>query len=518
MFVDARTLSVDESLASDICIVGSGMAGITIATALSGTGRRVLLVESGGFDSDPAIQALNDGESAGLGYRINESRIRYFGGSGNEWAGNCRELDAANFEHRSWVPHSGWPFTRSALDGYYEKARLFCGVAQETAEVADLRAEGAIPVPWSEPIETAVWQVSSIKPFGARFRSRLADAPGITVLLNANLTQFVNANQGRSIALARFATLAGTHFTVASRHYVLACGGIENARLLLAMVSEQHPKGLGNKYDLVGRFFTEHPEIPIGALVHNRPALPGLGRGGWTGAERVLEGFRLTDNIQKKTQIADVAFWPLYTASVESSPDLVGELGLLLQDVSSRLAQLSPGGSRIQTVLNVTIEQSPNPDSRITLSDKCDELGIRRPRLDWRLNDLDRRTFATALKVIAREAGRQCIGRFWLRMPLRNLNLDCTDSIRFDIPLSSSSTAHNQLDSELRWGCHHMGTTRMHIDPRRGVVDSQCRVHDISNLFIAGSSIFPSVGVSNPTLTIIALALRLADQLAATTW
>ena len=109
MFVDARTLSVDESLASDICIVGSGMAGIAIATALSGTGRRVLLVESGGFDSDPATQSLNDGESVGLGYRINESRIRYFGGSGNEWAGNCRELDAANFKHRRWVPHSGWP-------------------------------------------------------------------------------------------------------------------------------------------------------------------------------------------------------------------------------------------------------------------------------------------------------------------------------------------------------------------------------------------------------------------------
>ena len=96
-------------------------------------------------------------------------------------------------------------------------------------------------------------------------------------------------------------------------------------------------------------------------------------------------------------------------------------------------------------------------------------------------------------------------------MPLRNLNLDCPDSIRFDLPLSNSSTARNQLDSELRWGCHHMGTTRMHMDPRRGVVDPQRRVHDISNLFIAGSSIFPSVDVSNPTLTIIALALRLAD-------
>jgi choline dehydrogenase-like flavoprotein len=518
MFLDARTLPASENLEADICIVGAGPAGIALATALSGTGRRIVLAESGGLEFGSATQALNDGESVGLSYRVNESRLRYFGGAGNHWAGNCRPLDPSNFQPRSWLPHSGWPFACSDLDSHYERARLLCGVAQQVPGVDDIRAAGGAVVPWSAPLETAVWQVSPARPFGERFRSALADALGITVLLNANLVQFVSRDDGHSVVLARFDTLTGVHFTVAARRYVLACGGIENARLLLAMGSEQHPAGLGNQYDLVGRFFTEHPEIPVGALVHNRPAPLGLDHAISTKRGQLRVGFRLNDGIQRSAQVADGAFWPLSTADVTASSDLTAELGSLVQDMSSRLAGLIPYGPRMYTLLTVSFEQSPNPDSRITLSDIRDALGMRRVRLDWRLNDLDRRTFATALKIIARESGRQRIGRFWLRLPLRSLDLDHPDSIRFDLPLTSPSTAYNQMNTELRWGCHHMGTTRMHLDPRRGVVDPEARVHGIANLYIAGSSIFPNVGVSNPTLTIIALALRLADHLKSTTW
>jgi choline dehydrogenase-like flavoprotein len=138
---------------------------------------------------------------------------------------------------------------------------------------------------------------------------------------------------------------------------------------------------------------------------------------------------------------------------------------------------------------------------------------MRRLRLDWRLNDLDGLTFASALKLIGRETGRQRIGRFWLRPPFRGLDLDRPESIRFDIPILAPPSVHNQLDTELRWGCHHMGTTRMHVDPRYGVVDEHARVHGLCNLYIAGSSVFPSAGLSNPTLTILALVFRLADHL-----
>jgi len=150
--------------------------------------------------------------------------------------------------------------------------------------------------------------------------------------------------------LAQFATLTGIRFTVAARRYVLACGGIENARLLLTMVGEHHPAGLGNQYDLVGRFFTEHPEMAVGALVHNRPAPAGLGHTVSTMTGQLLQGFRLTDGIQQSAQVADVAFWPLSIADVTASSDLRAELGSLVQDISSRLAGLSPLGPQIQTI------------------------------------------------------------------------------------------------------------------------------------------------------------------------
>jgi choline dehydrogenase-like flavoprotein len=391
-------------------------------------------------------------------------------------------------------------------------------VAPQAAGVADFRAEGGVPVSWSEPFETAVWQISSMRHFGERFRSALADAPGITVLLNANLVQLVDRDDGQSIALARFGTLRGNGFTVAARRYVLACGGIENARLLLAMASERHPTGFGNQSGLVGRFFMEHPEIPVGALVYNEPVPYGLDHFIPTSTGQLAEGFRLANSIQRSAQIADVAFWPLFNVDLTASSELAAELGFPAQDTSSRPDGTSPYNPRMCTILTVSFEQSPNPDSRIKLSDRRDAFGMPQARLDWRLNDLDRRTFATALKIMAREAERQQLGRFWLRLALDGLDLDNPDSIRFDLPLTGPNKATNQLDTELHWGCHHMGTTRMHSDPRRGVVDPQARAHGIANLYIAGSSIFPNVGVSNPTLTIMALALKLADYLRTTTF
>ena len=512
MFVDARTVPHSDQLEADICIVGAGPAGIALATSLSGFGRRIIVAESGGLEPDSATQLLNDGETVGLSYRVNESRLRYFGGSGNHWGGGCRPLDSSDFVGRDWVPDSGWPFGRSELEPYYSKARLLCGLAQEDASAEDMRARGSMPVPWLDPLETAIWQTSPARPFGTRFRSTLSEAPGVTVLLNANLVQLVTKEQGRTVAAGRFGTLSGVQFTIIAHYFVLACGGIENARLLLAMPGEYHPAGLGNEHDLVGRFFTEHPEMLVGALVYSRSSPAVVSPGGhWTKNEQFSEGFRLTDRIQQSAQIGNVAFWPLWTTDLTALPELDTGIAPLIQDMFSRIDVDSPSGPRTCTALTVSFEQSPNADSRITLTDARDAFDMRRVRLDWRLNHLDARTFATALKIMARESGRQRIGRFWLRPPLRHLDLDRPDSIQFNIPKSKASPT--TFDTELLWGSHHMGTTRMHLDSRRGVVDPQCRVHSLTNLYIAGSSVFPSVGVSNPTFTILALALRLADHL-----
>ena len=504
-------------LEADVCIVGGGPAGIAIATELAGYGGRIVLAESGGFATDVETQSLNAGETVGLSYRLSESRPRCFGGAGTHWAGNSRPIDDRIFGTRDWIPHSGWPFARSELDPYFGRARAFCGLPLGEPGVRKFVAAGGLPVAWSEPFETAIWQVSPIANFGETFRPALAKRTDLTVLLNATLLDLESGTDGNAISSARFGTLAGSRFTIDAKVYVLACGGIENARLLLAMASPHYPTGLGNRRDLVGRFFMEHPELQLGALVMNRRGPQGVPHTVPATAGSLAEGFRLSDAMQERSKTGDAAFWPLFATGVEafSPPDGDMAFGPQIQDLSSRLAPVRPSGPRACTDVTISFEQSPDPESRVALAESRDAFGVPRVRLDWRLNDLDRRTFATAVSSLIRECGRQGVGRFWLRPPLRDLDLGRPESIRFDIPLGDGPTKANQLGTELRWGCHHMGTTRMDKDPHRGVVDDHCRVHGLANLYVAGSSVFPTAGMSNPTLTILALAMRLADHLEA---
>ena len=472
-----------------------------LAATLAGVGRRIILVESGDLAPDPATQDLYRGLSVGLPYAIVASRLRYFGGTTNHWQGACRPLDVADLAAREWVPRSGWPFPRSVLDPYYARARPLCDLAPTAATVDDLRAVGGRPIPWADPLETAVWQMSPPTRFGEKYRAALEAAPGLTVLLNANLIGLTPAADSGAVALARCGTLAGSRFAIAAGRYVLACGGIENARLLL-LAAEQGLAGSGA--GLVGRFFMDHAEVPVGALVHDRPA---PGGDYWVGGPRgrFAEGFRLTESAQKDNRVANVGFFPLELAEVGRQAALAAAFAAPVQDLASRLAEAVPTGKRLVTLLTVTVEQSPDPDSRVTLADERDAWGLRRVRLDWRLNELDRHGLATAIAVIAREAGGQRIGRFRLAPALSAAGAGP----------GPPAVSLERLAEVVSYGCHHIGTTRMHDDSRRGVVDPDGRVHGLRNLYVAGSSIFPTSGLSNPTLTILAMTLRLADHLAA---
>jgi choline dehydrogenase-like flavoprotein len=513
MFVDAQTLPADEKLAFDLCIVGAGAAGITLARSLAGPGRRVALVESGGLTFDQAIQDLNIGESVGLPYAIADSRLRYFGGTTNHWAGSCRPLDEIDFTERDWVPNSGWPFPRTVLEPFYRRARPICEVPPMPEGPLDPRRLGIDPVPWSAPLETGLWQGSPPTRFGEKYRAALADATGLTVLLNATLLGLDPSPASTDVATARFGTLAGGRFSVTAQRYVLACGGIENARLLLLTACEAWPSGVGNHHDIVGRFFMDHPEISLGVLVHTRPPRPGFTHWFRTATGLFYEGFRLSDAAQRDYRTGNIGYFPLTVNESPSALTAKAPLGAPIQDMVSRLAGASPAGPRVATNMWVTWEPSPDPDSRITLAEKRDAFGLRRLRLDWRLGALDRHNVATAVRVLAREAGRQRVGRLWLAPALRDLDVHDAATVRFDTPVPGIRNVH-QRETVLRWACHHMGTTRMHGDARRGVVDTDGRVHGLSNLYVAGSSVFSTPGFSNPTLTIVALALRLADHLA----
>jgi choline dehydrogenase-like flavoprotein len=155
---------------------------------------------------------------------------------------------------------------------------------------------------------------------------------------------------------------------------------------------------------------------------------------------------------------------------------------------SLKKAARSPS-TRLYVVKNVA-EQAPNPDSRVVLSRERDALDCPRVALCWRTSPLDKRTAHRAREIFGEELWRAGAGRLQ----------------------SSLEGEGKPWPARLRGARHHMGTTRMHSDPRRGVVDANCRVHGIANLYVAGSSVFPTSGAANPTLTIVALALRLAGH------
>ena len=520
-FVDARSLPSAETLTADICIVGAGAAGIALAHALTDAPLRVLLVESGGLDYDDETQRLYAGDVIGLPYRdLDIVRLRYFGGSTNHWGGNSRPLDPIDFETRPWMRHSGWPFELSDLASSYESARAFLGFPSDAFDAAsweDASRRPRLPLP-PDAVETQIFQ--TVGPdrlrVGEAYREAIEKASNVTTLLNANVLEVVPADPPTRVESLRIATLAGTTLQVVARHVVLAVGGIETARLLL-LSNAVAPRGLGNDHDLVGRFFSDH--ITIRATAEFYPADPHIALGYYD--PRLHEGgeawgvLRLADAEQRRHGLLNCRFQlSNETNAFNKHQDVPGFQSLRaigrsrdLDDFGRHLANIiadvddvaesaywrafhHPDYPIIKVDIVGIAEQEPNPDSRVALGAGTDRFGQRTATLDWRLGDLDSDSLTRSVDILGQHFGAAGLGR------LRNV-----------LPegVFRTSTPGHHL--------HHMGTARMHQDPRHGVVNGDARVHGLENLFIAGSAVFPTYGNVNPTLTIIALAYRLADHL-----
>ena len=512
-FRDARTISANTILTTDICVIGAGAAGITIARDLADSRHDVYVVESGDFDLDAATQDLASGESIGHPYvSLAASRLRYFGGSTNHWAGWCSPLSAIDFEKRDWVPASGWPIGLADLTPYYERA-------QKTNELAAFEYDEDAWSSRSHPaarlgddVETVVWQFSPPTRYGITYQRTLAQAPNVHVVLNANLTAFETTPGAGHVNAVTLTTLEGTSFTLVARRYVLATGGIENARLLL-LADDVEAGGLGNANDLVGRYFMEHPHVTTASCVFADPTkdvnlyasrAPRRAFGGPSFVTRIEDGLRrrldalpplvpvrgglrLSDAAQRREGI-------LNGAAVLRHADVTDGMTIDVQRVISRSTPPHEAEVRAYDV-RWQLEQAPNPDSRVTLGMERDALGLRRARLDWRLTDLDTHTLVATTHALGRALGLSGEGR-----------------LRLEAWVQEEAASWQGMYG----GNHHMGTTRMSDDPRQGVVDKNCRVHSVDNLYIAGSSVFPTGGFVNPTLTLTALAHRLADHLSET--
>ena len=484
MLNDARKVPDGTLIETDVCIIGGGAAGISMAQQWAGSSLDVTLLESGGLVADPGTQALNRGRIFGRSYfRLDEARSRRFGGSTNCWHGMCRPFEAFDFEERDWVPGSGWPFGLAELRPHYERAQRVCGLAAFDYEADRWTLAGEPPLPFmDDAIESRVFQIAPRR-FGSLYKRALERARNINVQLNANLVELETDPDARRVERAQVATLAGGRFAVRARHFVLATGGIENARLLLASRGTRQA-GLGNEHDLVGRYFMEHPHLVAGGWLPSSASIPvGFYRARAAGEIHVVGLLTPSQRAQREERILSFASFLAQDAELPEFEDLLARF-------IAEMDGAPEPASRALFFMN-ELEQAPNPLSRVRLIEERDALGVPRVQLEWRLSPLDQRTLWKGPRLLARALGRAGLGRLQVLI----------------------EEDDHSWPTGLGGGRHHMGTTRMHADPKRGVVDANCRVHGMANLSVAGSSVFPTSGSANPTLTLIALALRLAEHL-----
>ncbi|SEJ96681.1 FAD-dependent oxidoreductase [Paraburkholderia diazotrophica] len=531
MFIDTRSVEEGVAVSTTVCIIGAGVAGITLAMELDRAGIECCLLESGGYKADDDTRDLYRGDNVGIPYTFADGcRSRYLGGSSNCWGGWCRPLDPWDFDKKDWVANSGWPFGLDELTPYYQRTHTLLKLGPDNFDPAwweqqinrhDVRRYPLV----SGNVRDTVSQFSPPVRFGKVYREVLRRSERVRVFLYANVVNIDTDSEAKEVTGVDIATLSGKRVRMNAKLFVLATGGIENARLLLASNKVQ-AAGLGNGNDLVGRFFMDHPRLMAGTVKFSKhwarnklydikyhyqnPAVAAHG-------QQISSQFALTQDVIIREKLLNSRVWffsRFFGEGSAGSEALIrcrealhrkeqpgrrardDYMTMAMHPIDTigfgltRLLQLRALISDVK--LQAIVEAEPNRDSRVTLSDRKDRLGLPRVKVDWRLTELVQRTFDRTFQLLADELKMTGVGEVELDEPL---------------------TGRTSWPAKLEGTWHHMGTTRMHDSPREGVVDRDCKMHGVSNLYIAGSSVFPTVGANFPTITISALALRLSTHL-----
>lgn len=523
--LDAAEVTPGSTLRGDVCVVGAGPAGLTLARELHRVGRNVIVLEAGGRERNVDVEADTfELVHSGIAHRSDiEARGRMFGGSSSLWFGRVAVPDEIDFEHRSWVANSGWPIDRSDLAPWLDKANQLMGV--DHARLLDIAAWPANPTTEAFATEPRL----DLRPFlwagqsdmGASSQAILEQSANAQVVLHATVRQLLS-EEGVRVTAAEVVGPAG-EFTVEAPWFVVAAGGLETPRLLLASRSFQS-NGLGNQHDNVGRYYVDHPRGEGLATVPLRSLSPRQ-----VDSLRFLDEkvptpfgsaqFRVTfsEQHQRSNSLLNHSLHGYITTELHELPgaeglkrlvqrarrQTVGPDASLREDVQA-LVQSAPGLARlavnrargqrptaVELVVVDQLEQVPRRSNRVTLrAHETDRFGLPRLNVHWTVDDDTVRSHVRMHELFDEH--------------LRSLGINGFASQVLDRP----DEAPEYLDMK-----HPSGTTRMSESPADGVVDADCRVHGVRNLFVAGSSVFPTSGHFNPTLTIVALAARLADHL-----
>jgi len=520
---------------SDICIVGAGPVGLSLAFRCAERGLSVALVEAGSADGDrgevpPGPVRFTNGHHVESAVSVASG----IGGTSRLWGGRCVALDALDFERRDHVPMSGWPIPAEALHSYYPDALAFLG--------CDPRA-AALTAPCEGDVRIGSLEHWAPEPdLSGRYRDRLRAAARITVITNARVSGLRLTGDGNIDGL-ELLTAEGPGHVQAGR-YALAAGGLENTRLLLA-AQERHPEKFGGRQGPLGRFYAGHLTGYLGVIEFTSAETEDLlwfrkaGEG-----DIVRQRLMIDPSVQAANGLLNAAYW-LESLSVADPSHGSGALSLVyllfsLTGLYPRIARglapatsvapqrlyrahwrnirndvaVAPGAARtlldmLRRRLRVTAgavrnprrryllryhaEQAPNVDSMVRLR-TAGEGKVAGIEIDLRFGTQDFDSVVRSHEIIDRWLRRGQLGHLDYIHP----HGDRLEAVR-----------DQALD-----GYHQIGSTRMSEDRASGVVNADCRVHDIGNLYVAGSSVFPTGGQANPTLPAIALALRLADHLA----
>ncbi|MDH6263524.1 GMC family oxidoreductase [Bradyrhizobium sp. BR13661] len=554
-------------LEADLLIVGAGPAGISIARSFFGTNVSVLIIESGGIAQDPAYEALNEVDAPNDLWTLAEAerrrqfhyratlwshesqrfgvRSRCVGGASAVWAGKSATFDPIDFERRPWVAHSGWPIAQSDLAPYLDAAASALNLGPNCYDerlwsMIDAPRPRANPDP--SVLGSFFWQFARSQTdflrLGPEFLREHPDNVRLIVGSTVTSIRLDNCRFGHVEA----SSLTGKRITIEGRACVVAAGSIENARLLLLSAKDQ--PGLTN--EATGRYLMDHPSAQIASYDASEAARMSARFGFYSvkhdkKVSMYMRGLALSPEIQRREELLNCAIYMLDKRALDDPWEAVkrfarrdfskwstdtrviaGSPGVIVKGVGRKLLQsrLMPrpvssflidslirfnpnfvaqefqtGGLPHKLVglgVEAISEQPPDPSNRVTLSEKRDILGMPLPFVTWRASEQSRRTLARIGELMRSE---------FLRVGLSAPQLEAwVEQKRYDGAIIVDTA-------------HTAGTTRMASERRAGVVDQNCQVFGISGLYFAGASVFPTSGHANPTLMIVAMALRLADRL-----
>ncbi len=511
MIYDLNEIKIDpfKDKQFDVCIIGGGIAGITLAMYLNKS-LNILLLEAGGEDYSEESQEVYKGKNIGHEYfDLNVGRARFLGGTSNWWGGWSAPLSSFDFKKRDYVKHSGWPIDKTDLDPYEKEAR---SIVELPDKPRSINYKG-----WTDVLENSdeylkgfkfQWSVPPIN-FRDKYKSELENRSNITCAVNANLTDITLLDNLSSIKNIEIKNYRNKVFGANAKTYILATGGIENARLLLNF-NKQCKNGIGNDNDLVGRFFSDHLHFITGEFIvedHVEEIFSSKKEKQSDRYEDYNNFLVPSEKFQKNDEILNFGLRIEPLGSIYQKPFQSKLKDIIctwkwLENITEEFRDQKTdctGDGHIRTVS----EQAPNPKSRITLGQEDDKLGLRRPILNWQLQKIDKTTQRKASIRFAKMFAKQNLGRVKIQEWVFDEDAWFPG---FDLP------EYPERPQELG-GNHHMCTTRMSASPSEGVVDKNQKVFGVDNLYVAGSSVFTTVGHVNSTFPIIQMTLRLADHI-----